>query len=210
MQSAAFLEALERPGVDKALCALGAITHRDLIQTLLAALQHPKPRLRFASARILEQVSEWSPEALYPHFDSFVRLLDQENRILQWEATRILGHLVAADGGHQFDRIFRRFFAPIRGPLMISAANVIAIAPVIAAARPTGADRIARQILRVEQAQYQTPECRNIAIGHAVRACQRLLPLLKRPKPVLAFVQRQLTNPRPATRKKAQAVLARH
>ena len=66
-----------------------------------------------------------------------------------------------------------------------------------------------KEILKVEQASYRTPECRNVAIGHAIQSFDRLFGQVKQKRPVLAFVTRQLDNPRPATRKKAEKFLKR-
>jgi len=91
---------------------------------------------------------------------------------------------------------------------MISAANVIGGAARIALARPGLADRVAAEVLKVERASYATAECRNVAIGHAVSAFGEFFHVLRRQRaPVLEFVRRQLTNSRPATRKKAERFL---
>jgi hypothetical protein len=66
--------------------------------------------------------------------------------------------------------ILEEYLAPISGPQMIDAANTIQGATSIALAKPYLADRIAAAVLAVEHAQYQRAECRNIAIGHAIRA----------------------------------------
>ena len=69
------------------------------------------------------------------------------------------------------------------------------------------AGRIAAEVMKVGTARYQTPECRNIAIGHAILALGDLLPRLRHPAAVVQFVRIQTTNPRPATRKKAEQFL---
>jgi hypothetical protein len=138
-----------------------------------------------------------------------VRLLDNENAFLRWGSTQILGNLAAADPEDKFGPLFDRFFAPISGQEMVGAANAIVAGAGIALAKPHLADRIVKEILKVEQASYRTPECRNVAIGHAIQSFDRLFGQVKQKRPVLAFVTRQLDNPRPATRKKAEKFLKR-
>ena len=92
---------------------------------------------------------------------------------------------------------------------MIGAANAIVAAANIALAKPHLADRIVKEILKVERASYRTPECHNVALGHAIKSFDRLFHHVKNRRPVLAFVTRQLDNPRPATRKKAERFLKR-
>jgi hypothetical protein len=92
---------------------------------------------------------------------------------------------------------------------MITAAYVIRGGARIAQAKPPLADRIAAEVVKVARARYQTPECRNVAIGHAILALGEFFDLLNRPGAVLQFVRQQVNNSRPATRKKAEQFLKR-
>ena len=74
-------------------------------------------------------------------------------------------------------------------------------------AQPYLADKIARRILEVERATYATPECRNVAIGHAIASLDRLFPIIADKRAVQRFVSRQRNNTRPPTRKKAERFL---
>lgn len=76
-------------------------------------------------------------------------------------------------------------------------------------ATPHLADTIARHILKTEQGTYATPECRNVALGHAITALESLLPMIASKHAIRLFVSRQLDNTRPATRKKAERFLRR-
>jgi hypothetical protein len=152
-------------------------------------------------------LSERAPDLIYPHFDFFARLLQHENGILRWNAMLILGNLAAVDGERRTERIVDEYLAPILGPRLIDAANTIRGATAMAAAKPHLADRIAARILKVERANYATPECRNVAIGHAIRSFERLFPILAGKRGVQRFVARQIGNPRNATRKKAERFL---
>jgi len=162
---------------------------------------------RYACAKALRLISEQHPALLYPRFDFFTALLEHSNRVFQWDAARWLARLAAVDVEERFADIFERYFAPIPGPVMITAANVIQGGALIARAKPALADRIAAEILKVGKARYATPECRNIAIGHALVALGEIFELLSDPAPVLRFARRQLQNPRPATRRKAERLL---
>ena len=164
-------------------------------------------RVKYGCARVLRILGEKHPDLLYPRFDFFVRLLDHPNQIFQWEAVRVLSQLARVDAEDKFAGIFDKYFAPIRGPVMITAANVIRGGARIAAAKPHLADLIAAEVLKVDRARYQSPECRNVAIGHAIVALGDFFELLQHPAPALRFVRRQIKNARPATRKKAEQFL---
>ena len=174
---------------------------------LIAGLAAKDAPRRFGSAKALCLLSQQRPALLYPHFDFFAGLLDHANKVFQWQAIRVLAGLVAVDAEDRFAGIFAKYFSPIAGPVMITASNVIKESPRIVRARPALADRIAVELLKVSRAAYATPECRNVAVGHALIALAEFFAELADPAPVLRFAQRELKNPRPATRKKAEAFL---
>ncbi len=179
-----------------------------MIEELLLGLDSDKPRIRYGAAKALRQCSTQDPAGVYPHFDRFLALMEGDNTFLRWGSERILGNLAAVDRDNKFEDVLDRFLAPISGHEMIGAANVMAAAAQIACAKPHLSDRIAREMLKVSRAAYATPECRNVAIGHALRAFDRFFPLLQNQCPVLAFAKKQLANPRPATRRHAQRFLS--
>jgi hypothetical protein len=179
------------------------------VEELTRGLDADKARVKYGCAKALRIVGEERPELLYPHFDFFVRVLGHENRILQWEAAFVLSQLARIDSDDKFAAVFDKYFSPIVGPTMITAANVIRGGARIAQAKPHLADRIAAEVLKVARARYQTPECRNVAIGHAILALGDFFDLLNNPRPVLQFVRKQIKNSRPATSKKAAQFLKR-
>ena len=183
------------------------IKNPRLLKKVMDGLGAETARVKFGCAKALRVISETRPDLLYPRFDFFVRLLDHPNKIFQWEAARVLSQLARVDAEDKFTAIFDKYFAPIRGPVMITAANVIRGGAKIAVAKPHLADLIAAEVLKVDRARYQSPECRNVAIGHAVLALGDFFELLQHPAPVLRFVRKQIKNSRPATRKKAEQFL---
>ena len=176
---------------------------------LLKGLESTVARVKFGSCKALLLLSAEQPALLYPHFDFFVKQLDCENSFLRWGAARILANLAPADRDNKLEGVLEKFLSPIPGPQMIGAANVIVAAATIARAKPHLADRIACEILRVRDARYQTEECRNVAIGHAIQSLDRFFDLIGNQEAVLEFVRAQLGNSRNATRKKAESFLKR-
>ncbi|MDR3703777.1 MAG: hypothetical protein P4L56_29275 [Candidatus Sulfopaludibacter sp.] len=178
-----------------------------MIEELLLGLDSEQPRIRYGAAKALRQCSEQDPAGVYPHFDRFLALMEGDNTFLRWGSERILGNLAAVDRDNKFENVLDRFLAPVSGHEMIGAANVMAAAAQIACAKPHLSDRIARKLLQVSRATYGKPECRNVAIGHALRALDRFFPHLRNKRPALAFARKQLANPRPATRRHAERFL---
>ena len=174
---------------------------------ILAAVSSNIPRIKYAAMRSLRELSERDPEALYPDFDAIAALLRSQHSVLRWNAILILGNLARIDSAGKIDAILDDYLGPIDGPHLIDAANTIHGATAIAAFKPHLADRIAGRILAVERATYATPECRNVAIGHAIDALARLHDMLADQRRVELFIERQTDNTRPATRKKAEKFL---
>ena len=84
----------------------------ELIEEVLAGVSARRAAVRFGASKALRILSERVPELLYPHFDFFVAMLDQDNHILQWNATITLANLARVDRRVQ-DRSHPR---PLPGP----------------------------------------------------------------------------------------------
>ena len=176
----------------------------EQVNELCDGLASPQARTRYGSAKVLVRLSQEDPGLLYPRFDLFAHLLEGDLRILRWNSSRILGNLAHADREGRIEKVLERYLAPITGRELIAAANTIQGAAEIALAKPYLADRIATEILKVRRARYATPECRHVAIGHAIQSLDRFFEHIQSKEAVLAFVEEQLRNRRPATRKKAE------
>jgi hypothetical protein len=171
-----------------------------LVQLALAGLASDQARVRLGASKTLRLLSQEAPELVYPHFETFARMLAHPNSVLRWNAILTLGNLAAVDQAGKLDGILDTYLSPIAGPHLIDAANTIHGAANIARAKPHLAKTIAEAILQVSEATYATAECRNVAIGHAIVA---LLGMSEQEN-VIEFVTGQLRNPRPATRRKAE------
>ena len=162
---------------------------------------------RFAAGKSLIATAEKYPLRVYPHFAALAVLLGTESKIVRWNVQLLLAALARVDAHNQIPSILDAYLAFIPGPNMISAANAILGAAQIARARPEFLPRILPAILQVESAAYETSECRNAAIAHALDALESLWPAVGQDPAVRAFVERQKTNPRPAAARRARALM---
>jgi len=205
----AFLNRLAAPGADLSLAANRVRRKPELVKALIAGIGGDNARIRFAASRTLRLLSQHAPDSAYPYFDFFALLLAHQNEILKWNAILGLANLAAVDRAGKLERILDVYLAPISGPIMVTAANTMLGAGTIAAAKPHLAAPIAAAILQVEHASYATPECRNVAIGHAIVALGRFFDAIPDRRAAWLFVRRHSTNPRNATRAKAKRFLKR-
>jgi hypothetical protein len=201
---------IARKGSDKEKTADSVIRSPDRIQELFEGLGADKPAVRYGCSRVLRFVSEKEPRLLYSHMSHFIDQLDSENSFLKWDAIFIVAQLTRVDSRKKFEKTFDAYFAPIRGPVLVTAANIIGSAPTIALAKPKLADKVTNEILKVRKAKYKTTECRRIALGSAIDAFDRFFDQIRNRKPVIDLVRAQLRSPRASTKKKAQRFLKKH
>jgi hypothetical protein len=215
MTGGGILEQLGHKGVDIAGIVDQVIEKPKSIDELIEALKVETRAVKFSYEKVLRQVSERRPDLIYPYFDVFVGLLDSDNSFLKWGAIMTVANLTAVDKENKFEAIFAKYYAPIPGPAMITAANIIGSSAKIARAKPELTERITREILKVEKAKYKnkgalSPECRNVAIGHAIDTFDKLFDQIGDKATVITFVKRQLKNTRKPVVKKSERFLRKH
>ncbi len=210
METSAFLKSISGKKFDAAGTAEHALEEPSLIDEAILGLSSEQATIKYRCEKVLRTISASRPEMLYPQFDFYVGLLDGDNTILKWGAIATIANLTHVDRENKFELIFNMYFAAIRGPVMITAANTIRAGATIAAAKPELADRICKEILKVQGARYKTPECRNVAIGHAIDALDEFWELVHDKRAVTRFVEKQLQNTRAAVRKRAVKFLKNH
>jgi hypothetical protein len=210
MDNSKLFTEISKKGSDKEKIAEKVIKNRELISELFDGLDSEKASIKYGCEKVLRIISEKPPKLLYPYFDVFVRMLDSENNFLKWGAIITIANLTSADSENKFEKVFKKYFSPISGPVMISAANVIGSAVKIALAKPELTGKITKEFLKVREAKYKTKECLNVAIGHAIESFEQLFDQIENKEPVIKFVREQTKNTRNAVRKKAEEFLKRH
>lgn len=177
-----------------------------LISVVFEGLTSPTPRIKFRSAKILKIISAKEPELLYPQWDSFIDLLDNDNSIILWNVLDVIANLTAVDVERKFDVIFEKYYQFLEEGSMVTAAHVVDNSAQIAINRPDLQDKITKKLLQV----YETPlgvECRDILSGKALMAFGNYFDAIKNREEVLSFAQKQLNSKRNATRVKAEKFL---
>lgn len=178
------------------------------IAAAIERMAAPSGTARFAAGKALCQTAERDPQRVYPHIERLAALLDSESKIIRWVAIRALGLLAAADSQHRLDRYLDTYLRLVTGCELIAAANAIQGAGLIAKARPDLRERVIDTLLSVERARYETPECRNVAIGKVLAVLREFGPAARRRPDVARFIQRQRRNSRAAVARLAERIHA--
>ncbi len=210
MTESQLLRKVGRQEADKEEIADNVIKKPELLPEIMEGLNSDAARIKYGCAKVLHVISEKRPEILYPRFDFFIALIDSNNTFLKWAAILIIANLTVVDTDNKFEKVFDKYFAPISGPVMITAANVVKGAAKIALSKLGLAEKISKELLKVEKAKYQTTECHNIALGHAIKAFDQFFNQIKDQEPVITLVKKQLKNTRNGTRKKAEIFIKKH
>ena len=181
-----------------------------LVALLLEGTSSPKAAVRYGCASVLVDLSAKHPKDLYPYMESFVALLDSKFRILMWTALGAIANLTAADTEGKFDAIFNRYYGFLGSPYMVTVANVVANSATIAENNPYLADRIASELLKVENLKvtpHLTEECKLVIAEKAIGTFGLLMRYSQKRAALLAFAERYRTSSRGSLRKQAQAFL---
>ena len=184
-----------------------------LLPDVLAGLQSTTPAVRYGCSKALVLLSTDAPTILYPHFDTFTRLLDSPHRILTWNALSILANLTRVDTKGKFEAIFDRYYRFLTSGYLVTAATVVDSSATIAANKPALADRIATELLTIDRlptSPHLTAECKRILAEKAMNAFDSFYDQLTTHDEVLAFATRHTTSTRPTTQKAARAFLHKH
>ena len=183
-----------------------------LLPVLLEGTGSAKAAVRYGCAKALMDLSAEHPEQLYPYMDSFIALLDSKYRILTWNALAIIANLAAVDGDKKFDAAFDKYYGFLDNEYMVTVANTVGNSGKIALAKPYLTPRITAELLKVEDVSlspHLTEECKRVIAEKAVETFDVFFDKLeeKEKKKVLAFVERQLHNPRRTLSMKAAGFL---
>jgi hypothetical protein len=209
------IDRMSIPGLDKEALAKEVMEAPQCMSQLLDGLNNRSGSIRLGCEKILRYISEQQPELIYPHFDAFVKLLDSENNILRWGAIITISNLVSVDAKDKFEKIFKKYFAPITDTNMITASNIIKNSWKIVLAKPQYTKDITREILKAEYVRYEnkgkvSPECNNIVCGHVIDSVDIFYHKITDKKPVISFVKSQLNNTRKAVAKKADKFIKKY
>ena len=173
----------------------------------LADLQSDSAEVKYCCAKNLIAIAKENPGRLYPYMDTFVKLLDGDNNVLKWTAIIIIGNLARVDKEKKVDRLIGRLVGFLNAGKLITANNATMALAGIAIAKPQYQKQITEALLKVEHYDYDTDECRNIAIGKVIEAVGLYPSQVKGKKAVIEFARRQTKNTRNSTKKKAERFL---
>jgi hypothetical protein len=155
-------------------------------------------------------LSEEHPERLYPYMDFFTDLLDSKYRILTWSAITIIANLTRVDKDNKFDAIFKKYYGLLNDEYMVTVANVVSHSGRIALAKPNLAQKIADELLKVENISttaHLTEECKKVIAEKAIGSFDLFFHRVEDKRKVISFVRNCAKSARKTLRIGAETFL---
>jgi len=183
-----------------------------LIPDVLSGVSSSKAAVRYGCAKVLMDLSQEQPERLYPYMDSFIALLDSKYRILVWNAMAIVANLARVDRDRKFDAAFNKYYGFLNDEYMVTVANVVGNSGKIALAKPYLVQKIASELLKVENISttpHLTAECRRVIAEKAIESFDLFFDKIEDKDKVVSFVKRNRNSSRKSLKVKAESFLKR-
>ncbi len=182
----------------------------SLLPLLLKGLDSSKAAVRYGCAKVLMDLSDEHPEKLYPHFGSFIELLDSRYRILTWNALTIIANLTPVDADKKFDAVFGKYYSLLNNDYMVTVANVVGNSGKIANAKPYLIPEITDELLKVQELStgpHLTEECRRVIAQQAIKSFDLFFDKIDQKETVISFVKACLDSSRKKLRTTAENFL---
>jgi len=181
----------------------------EAIKMVIDGLTFPVETYRYNCNRVIVKVAETAPQDVYPYWDYLGELLDSSNTYHRCSAINVLPHLIPADGGSKFDRIFDKLFSRLDDESVIPPCYVARNCPTIASHRPELVQRIVGELLAIDTTHHK-PGRKDLIKADIILALDQMYDRVENQPEVLRFVEAQLNCSSPKTRKAAKAFLEQH
>jgi len=182
------------------------VNDKKLLDDLLEYTSSDKAVIKYKSLKVLTLLSEQQSELLYPEWDFFVKLLDNENTFLRTIGATIIANLTRIDTENKFESIFNKYYNLLEDKSMINAANIAGRSGIIAKSKPHLQSKITNKLLDIDKTQHSS-ECKNIIKGKAILSFNEYIGEFNDKEKIIQFIKKELKNTRPATKKKAEKLL---
>lgn len=175
-------------------------------------LESADPKEKYSFVKELLLTAREHPESVYPYFPQVVQMLDTGNTIIVWAGIELIGCLSRVDEDHRIVALLPKLYAYLNTGKMITANHAVSSLLEIARVERALQDKIIEEVLKTQEYEYDTEECKNIVYGTIIKGMMVCYPTLRSETikyRVLEFIRKQRENTRNATRKKAEAFLDR-
>jgi len=172
-------------------------------------LNSKDPKVKYGYAKELLKIGATNPELLYDHFDDWSKMMTSSNNVLKWTGIDIIGYLSTIDKDNRTDSIIEVLIDLLHGGHLITCNHAIFALGKIAEYKPEQRKKIIEEFLKIQNDKFDTPECKNIAIGKVIDAIKPFTNEIENTKVVIDFIRAATESERSSTKKKATQLLKR-
>ncbi len=178
-----------------------------ITKTDLDKLKSQNSKIKYGFVKELLKIASEKPELLYEHFDYWTELMTSDNNILKWTAIDIIGYLSAVDKDNRIDRLMSELIKMLHGGVLITCNHAIFALGIIYQNKPNLKETIIKELMSISDDEFETNECKNIAIGKVLEAIKPFVSDLKDNPSVISFIENATKSERNSTKKKAEQLL---
>jgi len=195
------------PSLEKAMQL--ALADGKALQVLLDGVVSKDDAYRYNCFKVLLQISEDHPLALYPEWDYFVGLLGSSNSYHRSIGLQIIANLTRVDDEAKFDGIFDQYFDLLDDEKVVTARHLAQSAGRIVRAKPHLLAKITERLLGID-GTHHTQDRKDLIKADIIQSFEEFFQDSGDKKEILAFVEKQLECSSPKTRKAAKTFLNKY
>lgn len=170
----------------------------------LEKLNAKDPKVKYGFVKELLRIAQEHPGALYANFDRWVEMMQHTNNIFKWTAIDVIGYLSAVDTENKTAAQIDALVVHLHGGKLIATNHAIFALGLIAQHKPHHRERILRELTKVAHDDFDSDECREIAIGKVILTLGGFMDAVLNNPEFIDFVVQAKHSGRNATRKKAE------
>jgi len=186
-----------------------AIADAEVLREIVDGVVSKDETFRYNCFKVLIQVCEAAPGALYPEWDTFVELLGSSNAFHRGLAIQIIARLTRADTEQRFDDVFDRFFDVLDDDKVMVSRYLVQSAGQIVQSKPYLRERVTARLLTVDETRH-TESRKDLIKADIVQVLGESFKELEDKERIVAFVEQQLESSSPKARKAAKEFLKAH
>ncbi len=196
---------LNQKNIDIKKIGKKAISNKKILSELLEGILNKESTIRENSFYVLNYISKENPEVIYSEFNYFIQMLKSSNTYHQNIAINIIANLACSDPDKKFDEIFNEYFSLFKSEKTIVPAQVAKNSGKIAKKRIDLRNIITEKLLNIDK--LHSGKQKELIKSYIIESFDEYFKDAENKEEILKFVNNQINNNSPKTKKAAQNFL---
>lgn len=184
----------------------------DIIQLLFDLLEQEKSAVKYLCEKIVRQLSEQSPEALYPYFDRMAALLESPNNFIKWGFILSVANMLSVDCAEKWKSVEDNYLSFYKAKDIPAFGNAVKSLPKLLDVYPELEKKIVPALLGIDGHVFYhkgepSQDCLNVAKEHIIDCFFQIYEKSAYRGEMLRFAEDNLQNPRAGVRSRAKRFL---